>query len=146
MANFVLLNSENKVINIISVDDSDVTNNGGDFSTQAEEYIKNKYKLGNLKQYSLDGSVRFNTPGIGDSYDEVNDAFIKNKPFASWILNNTTFKWDAPIAFPNQVVDENAPDFQYYYAWSEERSSWVAISNDAISHVWNPSNSSWETI
>ena len=52
MANFVLLNSENKVINIICVDDSDVTNNGGDFSTQAEEYIKNKYKLGNLKQYS----------------------------------------------------------------------------------------------
>jgi len=145
MAKFAVLNSENKVINIIVVDDNDVINNGGYFSKQSEDYLKNKFNIENLKQYSENGSFRFNAPGIGDSYDEINDAFIVKKPFLSWTLD-VNFKWKPPVEFPNKVIDENSPDFSYYYKWSEEILNWVADHDGKISHVWNISTSSWETI
>ena len=49
---------------------------------------------------SYNESIRKNYAGIGYTYDTVKDAFIAPKPHASWTLNNTTCKWEAPVAFP----------------------------------------------
>jgi hypothetical protein len=58
---------------------------------------------------------RKNHAGIGYSYDEDRDAFIPKKPFNSWILNEDTCIWEAPVACPQ---DENI------YMWNEQILSW----------------------
>jgi hypothetical protein len=62
-----------------------------------------------------DGSIRKNYAGIGYTYDAENDAFIAPKPFNSWVLNNTTFQWEAPVAYP---LGEG------HYVWNEETQAW----------------------
>ena len=65
---------------------------------------------------SYNATIRKNYAGIGFTYDAVRDAFIPTKPFESWILNETTCRWEAPIAYP---TDEKN------YRWDEETTSWV---------------------
>jgi hypothetical protein len=68
-----------------------------------------------------DGSIRKNYAGIGDTYDAQNDAFIAPKPFNSWVLNNKTFQWEAPVAIP---------DDKKHYTWNEETKSWDKRSGE----------------
>jgi hypothetical protein len=67
--------------------------------------------------HSLGGTpFRKNHAGIGYTYDLNRDAFIPPKPFNSWILNESTCTWDAPIPMPT--------DGQRY-SWNEENQSWT---------------------
>jgi hypothetical protein len=67
--------------------------------------------------HSLGGTpFRKNHAGIGYTYDANRDAFIPPKPFNSWILNETTCNWNAPIAYPT--------DGQRYI-WNEEILNWT---------------------
>ena len=59
---------------------------------------------------------RKNHAGIGYTYDSQRDAFIPPKPFNSWILNESTCNWDAPVAYPT--------DGQRY-SWNEENQNWT---------------------
>jgi hypothetical protein len=68
-----------------------------------------------------EGGIPFrkNHASIGYIYDEDRDAFIPPKPFNSWILNETTCQWYAPVARPN---DNNM------YKWNEEILNWELIN------------------
>jgi len=68
---------------------------------------------------SYNESIRKNYAGIGYTYDTVKDAFIASKPHASWTLNNTTCKWESPIAFPTDGK---------VYKWDEDTTAWVEIT------------------
>ncbi len=61
---------------------------------------------------------RKNHAGIGFTYDEDRDAFIPKKPFNSWVLNEDTCLWNAPVAYPQ---DNNS------YTWNENNLSWDLI-------------------
>ena len=67
---------------------------------------------------SYNGSIRKNFAGIGFTYDKDRDAFIPPKPFASWLLDEETCRWEAPVPYPN---DGNQ------YRWNEETQSWELI-------------------
>jgi hypothetical protein len=67
-------------------------------------------------QTSYNGNFRKNYAGIGYSYDRVRDAFIPPKPYTSWILNEDTCLWDAPVAMP---------DDEQRYMWNEDTQSWI---------------------
>ena len=62
--------------------------------------------------------LRKNYAGIGYTYDSERDAFIPPKPFASWLLNEDTCLWNAPIAMPTDGK---------MYTWNEETTSWVEV-------------------
>lgn len=67
----------------------------------------------------LDGGLRKNYAGEGYTYDESMEAFIPPKPFASWVLDDETFTWVAPIAKPETgewLWDENAGDWVRFNA------------------------------
>jgi len=64
-------------------------------------------------------ALRFNYAGIGFTYDEERDAFIPPKPFESWVLNEDTCLWEAPVAYPEDGG---------VYNWDEETISWDLIS------------------
>lgn len=63
----------------------------------------------------IDGASPKNYAGIGHVYDEERDAFIAPKPYPSWILNESTCIYEAPIAYPG---DGN-------YHWDEDSTSWI---------------------
>jgi len=67
--------------------------------------------------HALGGTpLRKNYAGIGYSYDSVRDAFIPPKPYASWVLNEETCLWDAPVAYP---------DDGKRYTWDENTQQWI---------------------
>lgn len=70
--------------------------------------------------HTLGGTpLRKNYAGVGYSYDSQLDAFIPQKQFASWVLNEETCLWEAPVAKPN---DGNE------YEWNESTTSWDLVS------------------
>jgi len=71
------------------------------------------------KRTSYNGNIRKNYAGIGFRYDEERDAFIPPKPFESWLLNEETCQWIAPVSYPD---DGNE------YNWNEETTSWILDS------------------
>ena len=80
------------------------------------EWIQTSYNtIGGV--HKLGGTpLRKNYAGIGFTYDRVKDAFIPPKPFASWVLNEDTCLWDAPVAMPQ--------DGKIYF-WDEATTNWV---------------------
>jgi len=62
--------------------------------------------------------LRKNYAGIGYTYDAVRDAFYAPQPFASWLLNDDTCLWEAPVAMP---ADGKS------YEWNEATTSWKEL-------------------
>jgi hypothetical protein len=63
--------------------------------------------------------LRKNHAGIGYTYDEDRDAFIPPKPFNSWLLNEDTCNWEAPVTMPTTELENNQ-----YYSWNESIINW----------------------
>lgn len=70
---------------------------------------------GTWVQTSYNGTIRKNYAGIGFTYDPVRDAFIAPKPFASWVLDEATCRWEAPVPVPH-----GGP-----WVWDEDSQEWV---------------------
>ncbi len=63
--------------------------------------------------------LRGNYAGIGYTYDQTNDVFYAPQPYPSWILNQTTWTWEAPVAMPTDGK---------VYTWDEATTSWVEVA------------------
>ena len=63
--------------------------------------------------------LRGNYAGIGYTYDSVNDVFYAPQPYPSWTLNNTTWLWEAPVAYPTDGKQ---------YKWNESITNWEEIT------------------
>ena len=127
MAHFTQLDANNVVTQVIVVANSDTADANG----VEKEYIGAAFceKLfgGTWKQTSYNGSIRKNYAGVGYSYDSERDAFIPPKPYNSWVLNEDTCLWEAPVAMPEDAGTGEPPK---RYAWDEATTSWV--NNDAV--------------
>ena len=63
--------------------------------------------------------LRGNYAGIGYTYDATNDVFYAPQPYPSWILNNTTWLWEAPVVMPTDGKQ---------YKWDEVTTSWIEVT------------------
>lgn len=63
--------------------------------------------------------LRGNYAGIGYIYDSVNDVFYAPQPYPSWTLNNTTWLWEAPVAYPTDGK---------VYKWNESITNWEEVT------------------
>ena len=115
MAHFAKIES-NLVTQIIVVDNSDILDASNNESEVLGVKICQDLLGGTWVQTSYNGNIRKNYAGIGYIYDTSRDAFIDPSPYPSWILNETTCKYEAPIAYP---LDGK------YYRWNETTTSWV---------------------
>jgi hypothetical protein len=112
MAHFAKIGSGNIVEQVIVVSNEIATT-----EQAGVDFINNLYNTKDVwKQTSYNNNIRKNFAGIGYIYDEDRDAFIAPKPFNSWILNENTCQWEAPIAYPN--------DGQLYI-WNEQTLNWI---------------------
>ena len=129
MASFAKIGLNSKVIEIQSVvnevlhDSNGVEqeNIGIDFLTKLTGWaIWKQTSYNTLGGVHNNGGtpLRKNYAGIGYTYDEDRDAFIAPKPYASWILNEETCQWEAPVAYP---------DDGERYVWNESTTSWDQI-------------------
>lgn len=70
-------------------------------------------------KHGLGGTpLRKNYPGVGWEYDSIRDAFVPPRPFPSWVLDEKTCCWEAPIPMPDNAGGK-------YYEWDEENVQWV---------------------
>ena len=112
MATFAKIGLNSKVIEVLSVHNNELLDsNGVEQEVNGIDFLTKLTGWAIWKQTSYNGNFRKNHAGIGYTYDEDKDAFIPKKPFASWILNETTCIWKAPVAYPN--------DDKMYY-WDED--------------------------
>ena len=129
MAHFAELDEDNTVIRVIVVNNSDTENSDGVEDEAVGIAFCHKMLGGTWKQTSyntragehgLGGTpFRKNYCGKGWGYDEERDAFIPPKQFESWVLDEETCNWEAPVPLPEDASAEKL------YNWDEETLSWV---------------------
>jgi len=126
MAHFAKLGLNSKVIEVLLVNNNELLDsngieqeiNGVDFLIKLTGYhfwVQTSYNTYGGVHSNGGTPFRKNYAGKGYTYDETRDAFIAPKPYASWILNETTCIWEAPTPYP---------DDGEMYTWNEETLSW----------------------
>ena len=122
MAHFAKLDENNIVTQVIVVSNEIATSENAGVT-----FINNLYKTSDTwKQtsyntvkntHSLGGTpFRKNYACVGYTYDASKDAFIPPKPFNSWVLDETTCWWEAPVAYPSDGKE---------YEWDEDNKQWI---------------------
>jgi hypothetical protein len=133
MASFAKIGLNNKVIAVHSVVNEVLHDSNGieredigiDFLTKLHGWaIWKQTSYNTIGGVHINGGtpLRKNFAGIGFIYDEDRDAFIPPKPFNSWILNEDTCRWEAPVAMPELTQEQI--DNKNYYAWNESIINW----------------------
>ena len=129
MAHFAEIGSDNIVIRVLVVPDEQ--------EHRGQEVMADDLGLGGTwiqTSYNTSGGVhklggtplRYNYAGTGATWDADNGAFHSVEgPHPSWVLNETTFRWEAPTPYP-----VNGNPHGYAYAWDEDTTSWV-IPNES---------------
>ena len=129
MASFAKIGLNNKVIGVHSLHNDVLKDaNGVEQEVLGIDFLTKLHGWSIWKQtsYNTNGGVhklggtplRKNHAGIGFTYDEDKDAFIPQKPYNSWTLNEDTCLWEAPSA---------RPDDGKFYTWNEEIKSWEEV-------------------
>ena len=94
--------------------------------TLGADWIQTSYNTHKNIHYGEDGepdggtALRKNFAGVGYNYDATRDAFYGQQNYASWVLNEDTCVWEAPVAKPT----EN----NKFYEWDEDTTSWVELT------------------
>ena len=113
MAHFAEIDESGVVLQVLVVPDAQ--------EHRGHEFLADDLGLGGLwVQTSYNARIRKNYAGIGMTYDADRDAFIAPQPYASWILNEDTCQWEAPVPYPTDGV---------MYTWNEETTDWEAVVN-----------------
>jgi len=137
MGYFVILNENNYVVKVDTVNNSVFTINNIENVNLANDFLNNLYNTNNVylqTSYNTRGGIHYtngelsqdqskafrkNYAGIGYYYDEIRDAFIPPKPFPSWTLNEDSCLWQSPIPYPNDGK---------IYQWNEDIGNWEEIN------------------
>jgi hypothetical protein len=119
MKYFAKIGLNNKVMQVVCVNDQVLldANNLSD-ENLGIEFLEQLTGWSIWKQSFPDKTKRKNHAGIGYTYDEDRDAFIPKKLFNSWVLNEDTCCWEAPVAYPNDGQN---------YNWNEQNQTWDLI-------------------
>jgi hypothetical protein len=108
MSHFAELNENNEVIRVLVGDNDDPA------SDEGYSWFVNNLG-GTWVQTSYNANFRKHYAGIGFTYDIERDAFIPPKPFESWVLDDETCCWEAPIPYPTDG---------FTYQWNEAQLAW----------------------
>ena len=121
MAHYAFLETNNIVTEVI------VGKNEGEEGIDWEQhYGAFRGQICKRTSYNTHGGVhngggvpfRKNYAGIGYSYDETRDAFVPLQPYASWVLNEDSCLWEAPVPMPEDGER---------YQWNEDAGDWMGI-------------------
>jgi hypothetical protein len=118
MAYFAKLDENNIVLEVLAVNNNELLQDGVESEAKGIQFLVDwSGGYTNWKQTSYNQRICKHYAAIGFTYDAQRDAFIPPQPFPSWILNEKTCLWNAPVPMPDNG--------QRYY-WDEVTISWVA--------------------
>ena len=125
MAHYAYIDSNSIVVTVTVGKDEAELINGLDTETyyaQGTPYTVKRTSYNTSGGVHSKGSTPFrkNYAGIGFTYDTVLDAFIEPQPYASWVLDEATCRWGAPVPYP--ATGE--------WRWDEATLSWVEVTYD----------------
>jgi hypothetical protein len=119
MAHFAKLDTNNTVLSVHVVNNEVIKDSNGVEQEQlGVEFLTQLHGHSLWKQTSYNGSIRKNYAGINYTYDTTRNAFIPPKPYASWLLNEDTCNWYAPVTMP---TDDKL------YKWDEASLNWIEV-------------------
>ena len=129
MATFAKLADDGKtVVNILAFDKAKTTKNNQINEEVGQGYLYRNHgwpaELWKISEIEKGVSYRKNFANIGYTYDSTRDAFITPQPYPSWILNETTCQWEAPIPRPDDE-EKMRHGVGKIYHWDEENQTWV---------------------
>ena len=105
MKYFVEISPSNMVLNKVVADDNETSASIQKIMKSSNTWLECKKSVGG-------------TGHIGDTYDSANGVFIEPQPYPSWTLNNTTFRWDPPVAKPAETATS-------IWTWDEATQQWI---------------------
>ena len=117
MAHFAQIEN-NLVTQVIVVNNEDVLDGDGNELEAVGVQFCTDLLGGDWKQTSYNGNIRKNYAGTGDTYDTTRDAFISPQPYHSWVLDEATCRYEAPVPYPTDGL---------VYDWNEDTTAWVEI-------------------
>ena len=129
MAHMAKLDENNIVVAVLVARDEDEDREAELSARTGDTYKRTSYNTRGGKHYdpstgeesaAQSKAYRKNYAGIGYTYDAGRDAFIPPTPYASWVLDETTCLWDAPIALPSDSGTEDADGNLITYGWDED--------------------------
>jgi len=118
MAHFAEIDETNIVQRVIVIHNNELLDGNGVEQENLGATFCNQLFGGTWVQTSYNGTMRKNFAAKGYSYDSTRDAFIPPKPYASWLLNETTCLWEAPVERPTDGA----------YTWDEATASWIEVT------------------
>ena len=124
MAYFAKLGTGNIIEQVISINNAVITDaNGVEQEQLGNDFINKLYNTRDVwKQTSYNNNIRKNYAGVGYTYDQARDAFIPPRTYNSWILNENTCRWEAPIPSPASYINEENKLVQF--RWNENILNW----------------------
>jgi hypothetical protein len=122
MAHFAQLDENNVVTQVIVVDNKDTSDANGVEKEHIGAAFCERLLGGTWKQTSYNANLRKNYAGIGYTFNAGIDAFVPPKPYNSWVLNEITAQWEAPVDMPEDAGTGEPPK---RYRWDEETTNWV---------------------
>lgn len=113
MAHYAFLDENNIVTEVIvGIDETELIDG------KEPEVWYSEFRNQVCKRTSYNNNIRKNYAGVGFKYDEELDAFIAPQPFDSWLLDEETCQWSAPIEKPADG---------FTYTWNEEALDWELV-------------------
>jgi hypothetical protein len=120
MAHFAQLDNQNTVLQVIVVHNNELLDNGVESEAKGIAFCQSLFPNTRWAQTSYNGNIRKNYAGVGFLYDPIRDAFIPPKPYPSWVLDEATCRWEAPVPYPTDGKR---------YIWDEATQTWVEVQN-----------------
>ena len=117
MAQFAKLGPGDKVLEVIVVHDNEAPTEAAGI-----EFLETIFGKGFVWKQTFkvnENNPRKNFAGRGFHYDKAKDAFIRKRPFKTWVLNESTCRWEAPVPKPDDGQE---------YSWNDSTGEW---------EVWN---------
>lgn len=124
MAHFARIDDQDTVLEVIVVDDAWLRDDAG-VETEAHGIAALQAWSGwpHWAQTSYNNRKRVRYAGIGFKFDRVRNAFIPPRPFASWVLDEGTLSWVAPVPMPSDARSLTNPTGPVY-VWDEAALNW----------------------
>lgn len=127
MAHFAQLDENNIVIQVIVVHNNELLDNGTESEFKGILFCQSIFGIDTVwKQTSYNSSFRGNFAGVGFLYEPLRDVFLEPKPYFNWVLNNVTYKWEAPVP---------CPDNGRRYGWDGYTNSWRDVGEKLATSV-----------
>ena len=142
MAHFAKIGLNGKVLQVLTLNNSDMLNaDGVEDETVGQQYLEKhnnwtaqmwiQTSYNTLGGVHKDGgtALRGNYAGVGYTWDEDNNIFWSKKPYASWVKHIESASWKSPIGnapelTAEQTLQNEAETHAWHYVWNEENQSW----------------------